>query len=155
MKSKRKTTLLPAIFLLAGCLFFTGCISVLPKPSAMVSLGAFTDPGEIKEVRQGKPDGTSGGIFTVPRGRVLVVTRAIIHPINPGIGTLQLTFIQSDDKLGDRIRQTWIVPTARPTEFDFSPGFVISSGSIMKIENDTSSDGTAHVSIYGYIAAGR
>lgn len=154
MKTARISTGVLLILLLTISLFLTGCISLMVKPSAMVSLGAFTNPGEIKEVRKANPDGTGAGVFTVPGGKVLVITRVIIHPINPGSGTLQLVLLQSVRSSEDRTRQTWIVPSSRPTEFDFSPGYVISSKSVLKIKNDESNSGSAHVSIYGYITSG-
>ncbi|MCK4793311.1 MAG: hypothetical protein KAV87_56805 [Desulfobacteraceae bacterium] len=121
------------------------------KPSQMVSLGARSDPGETQEVRSGNPDGTGGGVFTVPTEKVLVITKVVIRPYTLQAGTLDITLIQSDTQLGDRIRQTWWVSNSQPTQFDYSPGYVVSSGSKLMIRNDTGSSGEVHVSLYGYI----
>ncbi|MBA7547938.1 hypothetical protein ES705_40379 [subsurface metagenome] len=117
----------------------------------MVSLGAHANPGQTQDVNGGNPDGTSAGLFTVPTGSVLVITRVIIHPTNPGTGILDITLIQSDNVLPDRIRQTWHVPNSKPTEFDFSPGYVISAGSKLKIRNNDNSSSDVHVTLYGYM----
>jgi hypothetical protein len=118
----------------------------------MVSLGQCADPGQTISLNSGNPNGTSGGLFTVPAARVLVITRTIIHPLDPGPGTLNITFIQSEGGLPDRIRQTWLVPNSEPTEFDFYPGYVISSESKLKIRNNATSAGKVCIQIYGYIS---
>jgi hypothetical protein len=145
-----KTTYVKAIIFAVATTLLAGCTPQFLKPSNMVSLANVANPGQIQDLRGGNPDGTGAGVFTVPAGNVFVITRVIIHPFNPGAGTLDVTFMQSDDVLGDRIRQTWRVPNSQPTEFDFSPGYVISSGSKLKIRNHINSPGDVAVTLYGY-----
>lgn len=145
IKSAHVMILFVSIMLLAAC-----TMSFL-KPSDIVHLGAYVNPGQTQDVRGGNPDATSAGLFRVPAGSVLVLTNVIIHPMNPGAGKLSITFIQSDASLGDRIRQTWRVPNSQPTQFDFSPGEVVSSGSKLMIRNDASSAGDLYVSFNGYV----
>ncbi len=140
----------PAFVAAVLSLLLAGCVSAFVKPSDMVALGEVAGPGETKTMRIGSPEGTGGGIYTVPDGRVLVITRAIIQPMNPGSGSLDITFLQSD-AAGDRIRHTWRVPRIQPTEYDFTPGEQVSAGSTLKIRNNSGSD--AAVRLYGYVTA--
>lgn len=150
MKKIMKIKSVSVVIFVLSTMLLVGCNQLFLKPSSMVSMGAMANPGQTQDVRAGNPDGTSAGVFTVPAGNVLVITRVIIHPFNSGTGILDITFMQSDNVLGDRIRQTWRVPNTEPTEFDFSPGYVISSGSKLKIRNNATSAGKVFVSIYGY-----
>lgn len=143
----------PALVALALMFLLSACVSVLVKPSDMVDMAEVVGPGETKTLKTGTPEGTGGGVYQVPGGKVLVITRVIIQPMNPGSGSLDLTFMQSDAALGDRIRQTWRVPRSQPTEYDFSPGELISSGSSLKVRNNGTGGGEVAVLIYGYIAA--
>ena len=140
------------VYLLAGIMLLTGC-GVLILPSNMVHLAAHATPGQIQDVNSGTPEGTGGGLFTVPDGKVLVITRVIIHPRHLGPGELEIEFIQSAGGLPDRINQTWWVTNSSPNEFDFTPGYVISSGSSLKIKNETSSSGEVIVAFTGYVTA--
>ncbi len=134
------------LYCLPGC--YTGNI----KPSEMVGLGAFTHPGQTQIVSSGNPDGTSGGPFTVPGGKVLIITKVIIHPIPLRSGQLQIAFMQKDTELGERTRQTWHVTGNEPTEFDFAPGDVVSSDSQLEIKSSSSNAGDLFVQMYGYLA---
>lgn len=151
MKETMKIKFIQATIFVVVSMLLAGCNVLFLNPSNMVTLGASANPGEIQDVRRGNPDGTSAGVFTVPAGSVLVITRVIIHPWSPGTGILKITFIQSEGGLQDRIRQTWLVPNSKPTEFDFSPGIVISSESKLKIKNTANSAGRVSVSFNGYI----
>ncbi len=135
-------------------LILAGCSAQYLNPSQMVSLGAMTNPGQTEFVRSGNPDGTGGGVFLVPPAKVLVITRVIIQPMNLGTGTLDITLMQSDQQLGDRILKTWRVPNSQLTQLDFSPGYVVSSGSNLKIRNGNSSAGNdVYTSFYGYVTS--
>ncbi len=139
--------------LVAVCaLLLLGCNTSSLGPSDMVHLGATANPNETRDFYAGNPDATSAGVFTVPADGVLVIINVIIHPLSPGPGILDITMIQSDATLGDRTRQTWHVPNSQPTQFDFSPGEVISSGSKLMMKNESSSAGRVHVSFFGYVA---
>ncbi len=142
---------LPVLITVTCSLLLSGCNSALIKPSDMVEMAEVASSGETKVLKTGTPQGTGGGVYTVPDGKVLVITRVIIQPMNPGAGTLDITFMQSDAALGDRIRQTWRVPNSQSTEYDFSPGYLISSGSDLKIRNNNTSAGDVAVLIFGYI----
>ena len=140
-----------ALAVVTVMLLLSACVTALVAPSDMVDMATVVAPGETKNLNSGTPQGTGGSVYQVPNGNVLVITRAIIQPMNPGPGSLDLTFIQSDTTLGDRIRQTWRVPRSQPTEYDFTPGEVISSGSNLKVRNN-GAGGDAAVMIYGYVA---
>ena len=142
----------PALITVAFMLLLSGCVSAFVKPSNMVDLAEVVGAGQTKIHKTGTPQGTGGGVYQVPDGRVLVITRVIIQPMNPGPGSLDLTFMQSDAALGDRIRQTWRVPKSQSTEYDFSPGELISSGSSLKVKNN-GAGGDVAVMIYGYVTA--
>ena len=146
-----KIKFIQAIIFVVVSMLLAGCSLVFVRPSDMVYLGATANPGEIGDVRGGNPNGTSAGEFTVPAGSVLVITRVIIHPMSPGAGILKITFIQTEGGLQDRIRSTWIVPNSKPTEFDFSPGDVVSSLSKLEIRNEAESAGRVFVNFRGYI----
>ena len=92
--------------LIAVCVMvlLSGCVSIFVKPSNMVDLAEVVAPGETEILRTGTPQGTGGGVYQVPDGKYLVLTRVIIQPMNLGSGSFDLTFIQSDAALGDRIR---------------------------------------------------
>ncbi len=141
-----------ALIAVAFMLLLSACVSAFVKPSNMVRLAEVVGPGETKSLRTGTPQGTGGGVYQVPDGNVLVITRVIIQPMNPGPGSLDLTFIQSGGSLPDRIRQTWRVPRSQSTEYDFSPGDLISSGSSLKVRNNGAGDDVA-VMIHGYVTA--
>jgi len=141
-----------ALMAVALMLLLSGCVSAFVTPSNMVDMAEVVGPGETKILKTGTPQGSGGGVYQVPNGRVLVITRVIIQPMNPGPGSLDLTFMQSDTAAGDRIRQTWRVPNSHSTEYDFTPGELISSGSSLKVRNNGASDDVA-VMIYGYVTA--
>ena len=148
-----KRTRIKAVLVLLLAVSVSGCVPALINPSDMVSLGAFANPGQTQDVNSGNPDGTGGGLFVIPGDKVLVITRVIVHPLPISSGTLEIALMQSDSALGDRIRQTWQVPGSQPTEFDFTPGYVVSSaGSKLMIRNSSNSTGSVHVAIYGYVA---
>lgn len=144
----------PALVAAALLFMLSGCMSAFVKPSNMVGLAEVVGPGETKILKTGTPQGTGGGgAYQVPDGTVLVITRVILQPMNPGPGSLDLTFMQSDAALGDRIRQTWRVPRSQSTEYDFTPGALISSGSSLKVRNNGAAGANAAVLIYGYVTA--
>jgi len=140
-----------ATIVLGGAILLAGCVTTTVRPSAMVSMAEIAAPGATTDMRTGTPEGTGGGVYRVPDGKVLVITRVIIQPMSPGAGIVDIAFIQSDAALGDRLRQTWRVPRSQPTEYDFTPGYLISAGSTLKIRNNGSSGGEVAVLIYGYI----
>ncbi|MCH7727226.1 MAG: hypothetical protein IH991_12215 [Planctomycetes bacterium] len=139
-----------ALTTVAAMFLLPGCVSAFVKPSNMVDIAEVVGPGESKILKTGTPQGTGGGVYRVPDGKVLVITRVVIQPMNPGPGSLDLNFIQSDTALGDRIRQTWRVPKSQSTQYDFSPGKLISSRSNLKVRNNGAGDDVA-VMIYGYV----
>ena len=151
MREPMKIKFIQAIIFVVVSMSLAGCSLVFVRPSDMVKLGCAANPGETRDVFGGNPDGTSAGLFTVPAGSVLVITRVRIHPWSPGTGILKIAFIQSGGGLQDRILETWLVPNSKPTEFDFSPGIVISSESKLKIKNTANSAGRVSVSFNGYI----
>ena len=155
-----------ATIVLGGAILLAGCVTTTVKPSAMVSMAEIAAPGATTDMRTGTPEGTGGGVYRVPDGKLLVIIRVIIRPMSPGAGIVDISFIQSDAALGDRLRQTWRVPRSQPTEYDFTPGYLISAGSrsappstrsvfsagsTLKIRNNGSSGGEVAVLIYGYI----
>ena len=144
---------LPALIAAFCSSSLAACASTLVKPSNMVNVRAVVSPGETQTFRGGTPQGTGAGEYTVPDGKVFVITRVIIQSMSPGAGTLDLTFMQSDTALGDRIRETWRVPNSQPTEYDFTPGTLISGGSQLKAKNTSSVSGDVSVALYGYITS--
>lgn len=143
----------PVLVTVVFSLLLTGCFSASIKPSNMVGMAEVVGPGEIKVLPTGTPQGTGGGTYVVPDGKVLVITRAIIQPMNPGAGTVDITLMQSGGGLPDRIRQTWRTSRSQPTEYDFTPGMLVSTGSTLKVRNNSPSGGGVAVLIYGYVAA--
>lgn len=82
-------TFIQAITFVVVSMLLAGCNLLFLKPSTMVHLGSTVNPGETQDVRGGNPDGTSAGVFSVPAGSVLVITRVIIHPSSPRTGILR------------------------------------------------------------------
>ena len=130
--------------------------SLLTACASLVSTSEFVDlgtpdirVGDFAEAVAALPDATNGGIYAVPSGKVLVVKTVTIYPLAPGDGTLDIQLAQ---RIGasDRAREQWIVPNAKPTQLDFSPGLVVAADSRLIVRNRPGSTGEVFVSILGY-----
>ena len=143
-----KATVLVAFAMASGCSSFI-------LPSTIKDLGTPNiNSDAFAEVVAGTPDAVNAGVYSVPAGKVLVITTVRIYPVNPGSGTLD---VQLGQRIGgtDRAREHWLLPNSEPTQFDFSPGLVIASGSTLLVRNRPGSAGPVYVGISAYEADDR
>ena len=91
------------------------------------------------------PTAASGGVYTVPTGKYLVITSLTIFPQSPGAGNLYIQLAQNS-----AARKYWIVPNAQPTHLTFGPGMLVAPGYSLKIYNKAGGAGAIRVHIYGY-----
>ena len=139
-------------FVLLVCLTLLGSQFLLAetqtKSSNLKELGTTSiDPGDNADVVLITNQAANGGVYTVPSGKVFVITAVIVFPQSPGSGTLYVTLSQNS-----AARDYWVLPNSQPTELTFPSGLVIAPGYSMKIYNGSSGAGSIRVLINGYVA---
>jgi hypothetical protein len=140
-------------------------IGVLLLTSATVSADVFTKPSVIKELGTSSLSPDSGtlynmlemtrdagavGAFTVPIGKVFVITTVMIFPQTPGAGTLYVQLFQNSTA-----REYWVVLNSQPTSIQIPTGIVVGPEYTISIKNRSESSGNIRVSVFGYLAKDR
>lgn len=152
-QTQKKLLLVTILFL--GC-FLTAYSQtdkgpLINVPSKIKDLGTtVVNPGETKDVVEISPQGANAGVFTVPSGKVLIITTVMIFPQSPGAGTLQVRLIQNS-----AARHYWVVPNNVPSQILYPTGLVIAPGYSLKMENYSTSSGSIRIIINGYISKNR
>jgi len=139
---------------LIAVVMVSGCNSFI-MPSTIKDLGTPNiNSDSFAEVVASTTDAVNAGVYSVPAGKVLVIRTVRIYPVTPGSGTLD---VQLGQRIGgtNRAREQWLVPNSEPTQFDFSPGLVVASGSTLLVRNRPGSVGPIYVGISAHEADDR
>jgi hypothetical protein len=117
------------------------------NPSDVVELGTTSiGPGSYDNLSRISTAATNLGDFTVPDGKVLVISIVQIFPTNPTPGSLQVRLDQDT-----RARRYWVVPSDQPTQLLFPAGLIIAPGYTLEINNYAASASSIRVNAFGYI----
>jgi hypothetical protein len=91
-------------------------------------------PGETADVVVITSSGTTGGVFTVPKGQRFIITDVIIFPQIPGTGTDKVFLVQNGTT-----REVWTFPNSGPFQAQFITGLAIAPEFSLSVENAASS----------------
>lgn len=116
------------------------------KPQAAVELSrSLTNNNVSTGLSRVFPDGSSPSTYTVPEGKVLVITSVFIDPQTSDADPTVIRLMQDNTS-----RQTWRVTSNFVSQFSYTPGLIIGAGSSVNAINFTTNSGVVRLSLFGY-----